>query len=243
MLDVHVGRPPRRRLPGRHADGHRLLLRRERRRPCATIPRRRRADPAAWTVRRAVRLQRQVHPAALRQHLAAADPEAAPAGLDPGRRQRRDVGLVRRERLPLRLPVLLRLPAGAEDRWTASGRRSTSTASTGTRTAPASCSSSASPTATREAEELYAEPAPVLLQPLPAHRIPASLQPPGYRHRRRRSGRGMPSQMKETAQTFEDDLTWKDIVERGYIIAGSADTVADRLKDIGRQAQRRPPVR
>ena len=61
--------------------------------PAREIPRGRRPDPARLERARAVRVQRQVHPASLRQHLAAADAEAAPAGLGPGRRQRRDLGL------------------------------------------------------------------------------------------------------------------------------------------------------
>ena len=56
-----------------------------------------------------VRLQRPLQPAALRQHLAAADPAAASADLDPGRRLGRDVALVRRDGLRLLLPLLLRL--------------------------------------------------------------------------------------------------------------------------------------
>ena len=79
------------------------------------IPRGRRADPARLERARRVLVQRQVHPASLRQHLAAADAEAAPAGLGPGRRQRRDLGPVPGERLPVRQPVLLRLPGRPED--------------------------------------------------------------------------------------------------------------------------------
>ena len=65
---------------------------------------------------RAVRLQRRVQQAPLRQRGAAAVPAAAPAGLDPGRRLDRDVGLLRRERLRLRRPHLLRPQDGPRDR-------------------------------------------------------------------------------------------------------------------------------
>ena len=56
-----------------------------------------------------LRLQRPLQPAALRQHLAAPDPEAASADLDPGRRLGRDLAVVRRDGLRLLLPVVLRL--------------------------------------------------------------------------------------------------------------------------------------
>jgi hypothetical protein len=42
----------------------------------------------------------------------------------------------------------------------------------------------------------------------------------------------IPSQMKATAQAFASDLTWSEIVERGYIIAGGVDTVIDRLSEV-----------
>ena len=69
----------------------------------------------AWARARAVRLERQVHEAALREPLAAADPEAASAGLGPGPRLDRDLGLLRRPRLQLQLPLVQRLQARAED--------------------------------------------------------------------------------------------------------------------------------
>ena len=88
------------------------------------ILRGREAHPARLDRARALRLQRQIHPAPLRQCVAAADPEAASAGLDPRRRQRRDLGLVRRQRLPLREPVLFRLHRRPEgDRRLLGGRR------------------------------------------------------------------------------------------------------------------------
>ncbi len=137
-----------------------LLLRRSRRRPCArSIARACELILRAWSEPERVLVQRQVHPASLRQHLAAPDAEAASAGLGAGRRQRRDLGSVPGERLPLRLPVLLRLPGGPEDDGRLLGTRSTGTSCRAIPTAPASCSSSPSPTDDAEAERLYAEPA------------------------------------------------------------------------------------
>ena len=66
----------------------------------------------AWHEPRAVRLRRQVQPAALRELLAEADPEAAPADLHPRRRLDRDVGLLPRQRLQLLVPLLRRVPGG-----------------------------------------------------------------------------------------------------------------------------------
>ena len=63
-----------------------------------------------------LRLQRPLQPAALRQHLAAADPgRPASADLDPRRRLGRDVAVVRGDGLRLLLPLLLRLQGRARD--------------------------------------------------------------------------------------------------------------------------------
>ena len=142
------------------------------------IPRGRRADPARLERARAVLVQRQVHPAALRQHLAAADPEAAAAGLDPGRRQRRDLGLVRRQRLPLRQPVLLRLQGGPEDhgRLLGGGRRSAAAERNPYRAGFLQFIAVADNDA--EAERLYARAGAVFLPALPA-RLSGLCEPAG----------------------------------------------------------------
>jgi alkanesulfonate monooxygenase SsuD/methylene tetrahydromethanopterin reductase-like flavin-dependent oxidoreductase (luciferase family) len=81
-----------------------------------------------------------------------------------------------------------------------------------------------------EAEELYSE-AGLYFFNRCLHIDPVFLQPPGY-VTVETIRKMLPSQMRETAKTFENDLTWKDIVERGYIIAGSVDTVVDRLTEV-----------
>ena len=63
----------------------------------------------AWTGAGHLRLQRPLQPAALCQHLAAAGAAAASAGVDSRRRLGRDLAVVRRDGLRLRLPVLFRL--------------------------------------------------------------------------------------------------------------------------------------
>ena len=76
----------------RYAEAHELIMR-------------------AWRERRALRVQRALHEAPLRQLLAEADPEAAPADLHPGRRLDRDLGLLHRPRLLVLVPLVLGLPA------------------------------------------------------------------------------------------------------------------------------------
>jgi alkanesulfonate monooxygenase SsuD/methylene tetrahydromethanopterin reductase-like flavin-dependent oxidoreductase (luciferase family) len=44
--------------------------------------------------------------------------------------------------------------------------------------------------------------------------------------------KGMKSQMKAAAEMSSPDLTWKQIIERGYIVAGSPETVADQLSEL-----------
>ena len=44
--------------------------------------------------------------------------------------------------------------------------------------------------------------------------------------------KSIPSMMKADSEVKAADLSWGDIVERGYIIAGSADTVVDRITEV-----------
>jgi alkanesulfonate monooxygenase SsuD/methylene tetrahydromethanopterin reductase-like flavin-dependent oxidoreductase (luciferase family) len=44
--------------------------------------------------------------------------------------------------------------------------------------------------------------------------------------------KGITGQVQAAAQAFSDDLTWKDIVDRGYVVAGSPQTVVDHLNDM-----------
>ena len=184
MLDVHVGRPPGRRLPGRHADGHHLsataqspaTLRDKYREGVELILR-------AWNEPEPVRVQRQIHAAALRQSVAAADPEAASAGLDSGRRQRRDLGLVRRQRLPLRQPVLLRLhgrPEG-DGRVLGDGRAPRRGAQSVSRRLPAIRRRGRQ---RRRGRAALCRAGAVFLQPLPPH-LSGFCQPAGLYQRRR----------------------------------------------------------
>ena len=100
---------------------------------------------------RAVRVERQVHQAPLREPVAAADPEAAPAGLGARPRLDRDLGLVHRPRLQLQLPLVQRLQARPEDDGRLLGAARAARRRRRTRTAAPSSSRCASATPTRRA--------------------------------------------------------------------------------------------
>jgi alkanesulfonate monooxygenase SsuD/methylene tetrahydromethanopterin reductase-like flavin-dependent oxidoreductase (luciferase family) len=44
--------------------------------------------------------------------------------------------------------------------------------------------------------------------------------------------RGIAGQVQAAAQALSDDLTWSDIVDRGYVVAGSPQTVIDHLNEM-----------
>ncbi len=81
-----------------------------------------------------------------------------------------------------------------------------------------------------EAERLYAE-AALYFYNRCLHIHPAQLSPPGYMSIET-IRRSVPSQMRAAAEIRDPDLTWSQIVERGYVVAGSADTVADRIAEM-----------
>jgi alkanesulfonate monooxygenase SsuD/methylene tetrahydromethanopterin reductase-like flavin-dependent oxidoreductase (luciferase family) len=60
------------------------------------------------------------------------------------------------------------------------------------------------------------------------------VDPPGYRSMETVRA-GLQSQIAAAASAMFTDLTWKDIVNRGYIVAGSPQTVADRLHELADQ--------
>ncbi len=84
-----------------------------------------RPDHARLDRARALRVQRPVHQAALRELLAAADAAAASADLHPRRRLGRDLRLLPRQHLLVLVPVVLRLHPrqGADGRLLGPGRR------------------------------------------------------------------------------------------------------------------------
>jgi alkanesulfonate monooxygenase SsuD/methylene tetrahydromethanopterin reductase-like flavin-dependent oxidoreductase (luciferase family) len=81
-----------------------------------------------------------------------------------------------------------------------------------------------------EAEDLYSEAALYFFNRC-LHIPPVYLNPPGYTSIAT-IRKSIPSMMKAGALMSASSLTWKDIVERGYVIAGSVDTVVDRLTEL-----------
>ena len=141
---LHDRRAADRRLPGRHVDGRQLS---------ATASRPPRPGPAstrphdlimkAWTQPGPVHLQRPLQPAALREPVAEAAAEAAPAGVAGRRRLGGDVGAGRQQRLHLQLPQLLRLPVRQEVDGRLLGHHATAWGPIGTPIGPVSPSRSA----------------------------------------------------------------------------------------------------
>ena len=152
-----------------------------------------------------------------------------PPDLDSRRRLHRDLGLVPREELPVRLPLLLRLQA----RQAGDGRlleaRPTSWASSRTRTTPDSSSSSpsasprarsrsssartASTSTTRCCTSTRASATRPATAPSTRSKWDCSDRPPA-------SASGRPY------------LTWKDLVANGNIVAGTPSQVAEQLEHV-----------
>ena len=80
----------------------------------------------------------------------------------------------------------------------------------------------------REAEELYSEHANYFFNRC-LHIYPGFAEPPGYRTVKTIKS-GKLSQMTENFQKLFSTLTWKDLVEGGYIIAGSPATVREQME-------------
>jgi len=81
-----------------------------------------------------------------------------------------------------------------------------------------------------EAEELYAEHILYFYNRC-LHVYPGFADAPGYRTIKTLQA-GALSQLRAAAQRRFASLTWKDLVEGGYVIAGSPDTVRDRMIDM-----------
>jgi alkanesulfonate monooxygenase SsuD/methylene tetrahydromethanopterin reductase-like flavin-dependent oxidoreductase (luciferase family) len=80
------------------------------------------------------------------------------------------------------------------------------------------------------AEELYAEHALYFYNRC-LHVFRGFANPPGYASLETVK-RGIESQVAAASTMNVSALTWKDIVDRGYVVAGSAETVTDRLNDM-----------
>ena len=81
-----------------------------------------------------------------------------------------------------------------------------------------------------QAEELYAKHALYFYNRC-LHLYPGFTNPPGYTSIATIK-KGIESQVQAAASALDPDLTWKDIVDRGYVVAGSPATVADHLNEM-----------
>lgn len=82
----------------------------------------------------------------------------------------------------------------------------------------------------KEAEELYAEHILYFYNRC-LHVYPGFADAPGYRTINTIKA-GALSQLREQMQRMFTNLTWKDLVEGGMVIAGSPDTVRERMEDM-----------
>ena len=226
---LHLGRAPGRRLPGRHLDGHQLLLRPDPGADPREIRRGPRPDHQGVDQPRAVRLQRPLQQAALRQHLAPADPAAASADPHPRRRLGRDLRLLHRQHLLLLLPQLLGLPArpGADGRLLAAGGGARRADKSPYRAGFAQTICVAD--TDEEAERLY-WPHVSYFYNRCLHVYPGFADAPGYRTIKTIQT-GALSQYAPPRGGYTE-LTWKDLTEQGHVIAGSPETVRQRLEEL-----------
>ncbi len=81
-----------------------------------------------------------------------------------------------------------------------------------------------------QAEELYAEHILYFYNRC-LHVYPGFADPPGYRTVKTIKA-GALSQLRRSRQDVFNNLTWKDLVDGGYIIAGGPDTVRERMEDM-----------
>jgi alkanesulfonate monooxygenase SsuD/methylene tetrahydromethanopterin reductase-like flavin-dependent oxidoreductase (luciferase family) len=81
-----------------------------------------------------------------------------------------------------------------------------------------------------QAEELYSE-AALYFYNRCLHIFEGFANPPGYTSPAT-IRRGIASQVQAAAQLRSEDLTWRDIVDRGYVVAGSPQTVVDHLNEM-----------
>ena len=146
-----------------------------------------------------------------------------PPDLHPGRRLDRDVGLLPRPRLQLLLPLLLRLPRAAssciDGYWDRVAERGKDDSPYRAAFAQIICVADTD----AEAEELYAEHVLYFFNRC-LHVYPGFADPPGYRTINTIKA-GALSQLRQDAQKIFQNLTWKQLVDGGFVIAGSPDTV------------------
>ena len=93
-----------------------------------------------------------------------------------------------------------------------------------------------------EAYRLYREPAEYFFN-RSLHVYPGYADPPGYVTEASARAR-YKSQVRAVvrAKQAKHDLTWDEMVEKGYVVIGSPDTVRETLADVATDVQLRPPA-
>ena len=230
------------RLPRGHLAGHELGLRHVALDLPRALLRGRGPDQEGDGDARAVPLQRQVHEAALRQHLAASRPGAASPDLGARRWLHRDLGLDDREGPRLRGAQLRRLQARPADpqrllepRPRARRRRDPVPRCLHAadprlrllRVRPRRSTRRASSSSTRSCSAPPAATSP--RRPATAPR-PRSAPASSAASRSRRSPPRRPAARRPPA----GGPSWDQLVEEGNIVAGSPDEVAEKLRDISK---------
>jgi alkanesulfonate monooxygenase SsuD/methylene tetrahydromethanopterin reductase-like flavin-dependent oxidoreductase (luciferase family) len=81
-----------------------------------------------------------------------------------------------------------------------------------------------------QAEEMYAEHA-IYFYNRCLNLFPGFANPPGYTSPETMR-RGIIGQVQAAAEAQDPNLSWRDIVDRGYVVAGSPSTVIDRLTEV-----------
>ncbi len=207
----------------------------------------------AWTDDGAVRVERQVLPAPVRQHVAQADPATAPAGLGARHRERQHLGLLRQVRLRLhgahRVQRAHRASPTRSGSSTGSGTASRPTVTTTTRSAPASRSDPGGRRVDGADRARLRRPAIDYFFNGSIHIAPEHLNPPGYadygsllRAFQMQAGAKNLDQTGGGLDMFRfDGWTFKDYVDKQIIVAGTADEVAEQIEEYVRRMHSGPP--
>ena len=224
-----VGRPAGRGLPGRHLDGHQLRLRHHPRADPREIRRGARPDPQGVGGRRAVRLQRPLHQAALRQLLAQADPEAAPPIFIPGGGSVETYDFCIDNTYSysyLSYSGYLRAKLLMEGYWKRVAERKVDESPYRAGFAQVICVADTD----AEAERLYGPHVNYFYNRC-LHVYPGFADAPGYRTIKTIQT-GALSQFTQAAARDYPNMTWKDLVDGRYVVAGSPETVRQQMEEL-----------
>ena len=192
-----------------------------------------RPDQTGLDRARALRLQRTLHPDAHRERGPEADAATPPADLDPRRRVGRDLGLLRAERLRVRRALVLRAPARRENvgnYW----RRVEENGKDPNPHRLAFVQFIGVGDTDAEAYKLYREPAEYFFN-RSLHVYAGYADPPGYVTEASVRAR-YKSAVRQVARSKQQkhDLTWDEMVEKGYVVIGSPDTVRETLEEVAK---------